>query len=674
MTCMIFVQRSITPATNYRYGVPYMSSAEKDFSSIDRMLQADGLPGVLLTNRPWRETAVEAVAHLARTKTPIYVRHGQLVRIQRKEDETPFIDDLNDTTLKGMVARAMNFVKINERGPRHVAPPTDTIKDMLTLGEWPFSPLDTLIEFPVFRPDGTLIETPGYDAQTKLLYVPLPSLTIPSVPAHPTDEDIVDALALIDEVVGEFPYENLASYANAVGLLLTPVIRHAIHGHVPLALIDATKPGTGKSLLAETVAITATGRKAAMMTAPYDDNEWRKRIASTLAEGATIITIDNVKAKIAAASLDAALTSWTVKERILGQSKNGVYAQRATWMATGNNIKIGGDLPRRSYWIRMNANSDRPWMRSGFKHDLEEWVPAHRGEIIAALLTLARAWFAAGRPIKRQRHMGSFQPWVDTVGGILDHVWLGDCPFLDNQNDLYEQADDEQGQWAAFLRVWHELYGEEGIMVAKLAKDIKSGSYDGGDTTLGVAGIYNALPEDLTDIAKGDFKRTLGKALSSRVGTQFDSGGLHLVKAGTDGHTGAVYWAVQGPEQQPQPDVLPDPVNDPPGSEHFSEPAQPHELEPLSLFDPVNTPRGEGHVIQNWPTRPGVKLTLTQEVVYFDNPQDIKAIRVLTSEPPDVWPYADPTLSDRDLLNLGYRSRAAQGYAMPRPYPDEKDW
>jgi len=37
--------------------------------------------------------------------------------------------------------------------------------------------------------------------------------------------------------------------------------------------------------------------------------------------------------------------------------------QRATWMATGNNLHVGGDLARRCYWIRLDAGmapSPRP--------------------------------------------------------------------------------------------------------------------------------------------------------------------------------------------------------------------------------------------------------------------------------------------------------------------------
>src|SRR5260370_8082341 len=109
--------------------------------------------------------------------------------------------------------------------------------------------------------------------------------------------------------MGEFPFQDRACYANALALLLTPLIRQAINGHVPLALLDATRPGTGKSLLAELVALIATGRKAAMMGAPYDDDEWRNRISAPLSDWTTIIAIDNMRSPLQSAPLDLPLTS-----------------------------------------------------------------------------------------------------------------------------------------------------------------------------------------------------------------------------------------------------------------------------------------------------------------------------------------------------------------------------
>jgi hypothetical protein len=495
-----------------------------------------------------------------------------------------------------------------------------------------------------------------------LAYVPVPGLKSPPIPQSPTEEHLVDAITLIDEAIREFPFQDQASYTNALALLLTPLIRQAINGHVPLALLDATRPGTGKSLLAEIVALVATGRKAAMMGAPYDDNEWRKRIAATLADGATIIVIDNVRARLQSAALDLALTSHTVQERILGLSKNGVYPQRATWIATGNNIQLGGDMPRRCYWIRMDAHTDKPWRRGGFTHNLEEWVPAHRGELIAALLTLARAWYAAGRPAPAQPlpRIGGFQPWVETIGGILAHAEIPG--FLGNTEELYEQADNDALQWASFLHAWHNTYGEREVLVAEVVRDLKAGAEGSGSANTEAAELYSALPDELDDLRKGDFKRRLGKALAAAVGSQFDESGLHIERGSKDSRSGAIYWKVAGLQVlqvaiTQKAELLK--TNDPPiglqsgtsaifgekflGSGDQNKPAKPANLQeeddateampPPGIGQRVSTPEGAGMVVQRWPGLIGVKLDGAQEVAYFRGPAEIARILPLVTTP-----------------------------------------
>src|SRR5438067_2334687 len=121
-----------------------MTLPVEEANRLTQMLQVDGLPGVLISNRPLRDISTEALLHLSRAQTSIYVRHGQLVRIQRMEDGTPFIEAIGEAALKGILARAMNFVKLAVRGPQHVPPPDNVVKDLLTLGSWSFPPLDSI--------------------------------------------------------------------------------------------------------------------------------------------------------------------------------------------------------------------------------------------------------------------------------------------------------------------------------------------------------------------------------------------------------------------------------------------------------------------------------------------------------------------------------------------------
>jgi hypothetical protein len=125
------------------------SAEEKEALTLAHLLQADGLPGVFCSSmRPWRDIADEALSHLALAKTPLYVRQGELVRIVRKEDGTPAIEAISDPAFKDILAHAMNFVRIGGRGPIHIPPPDDIVRNLVSRPSFPFAPLEAVIEFP----------------------------------------------------------------------------------------------------------------------------------------------------------------------------------------------------------------------------------------------------------------------------------------------------------------------------------------------------------------------------------------------------------------------------------------------------------------------------------------------------------------------------------------------
>src|SRR5207244_9252362 len=129
---------------------------------------------------------------------------------------------------------------------------------------------------------------------------------------------------------GEFTYVDEASRANAVGLLLTPVVRLAIQGLVPMACIDAPQAGTGKGLLARVTSLISAGREAGSMSAPREEDEWRKRITALLYEGSTFILIDNVNDELLSSSLASVLTASVWKDRILARTATVSVPQCAT--------------------------------------------------------------------------------------------------------------------------------------------------------------------------------------------------------------------------------------------------------------------------------------------------------------------------------------------------------
>ncbi len=303
-----------------------------------------------------------------------------------------------------------------------------------------------------------------------------------------------------------------------------------------MAAVDKPTPGTGGSLLADVVALVATGRPAGMASAPRDDEEVRKQITSALRAGSSVITIDNVAGELAAPSLARALTAEVWEDRLLGRSEQLKLPNRATWLASGNNLKLGGDIPRRSYWIRLDAKTAKPWERKGFRHpNLKEYVCQNRGPLVSAALTLGRAWFAEGCPEAEDApKLGGFEGWVSVIGGVIANLDMRG--FLGNLAELYERSGDDAGEWEGFLATWREDYYESPRTTKQIAADL---GRDEGEK------LRAALPEELAALVEDKdphLSRKLGKAFSAREDRRYGSEGLYLRRAGTEKR--AVRWAV----------------------------------------------------------------------------------------------------------------------------------
>ena len=502
----------------------------------------DGLPIIQTNSRYLRQVTADAMAALCQANQPpsFFVRSGELVRVKWDEQHHPKIEPITDIALRGRLDRVANFVvqrtykKTTYEEP-HI-PPIEVVKDILAMEKWDFPPLIGIIECPTLRPDGTIISMPGYDPATHLFYCPAQNFFFPSFPENPTREEISKAVETLSEPLADFPFLDDASLANALGMMLTPLVRPVINGQVPLALIDAPQAGTGKSLLQSILGLLANGRDPAVITAPKSADEWRKKLTSALMSGASIIAIDNLTGVLDSGELASVLTTSVWADRALGKNEILELPQRATWLVNGNNIRLGGDLPRRCYWIRLDAKQSKPWQRSGFRHqDILGWVLENRGSLIAAALTLARGWFTAGCPESSSPQIGGFSGWVKTVNGIL--AYAGISGFLGNLETMYRNADDENPQWEAFLLELHEYFGKEIVTISTMMEAILKEKY-----------LIDLIPDSLEDLfddagrVRVNFKKRLGKAFTQRQGMRFGDSQVFIEKCTDDSHLKVARW------------------------------------------------------------------------------------------------------------------------------------
>src|SRR4029077_1079050 len=125
-----------------------------------------------------------------------------------------------------------------------IDPPTAVAQVILHRhGEWRFPRASGVITCPTMRPDGSLVMTPGYDPQTRLILIDPPPM--PNVPANPSRDDALMALAILEGLLDEFPFADAASRSVALSALITPVVRAAFPV-APMHVISAPEAGSGK--------------------------------------------------------------------------------------------------------------------------------------------------------------------------------------------------------------------------------------------------------------------------------------------------------------------------------------------------------------------------------------------------------------------------------------------
>ena len=500
-------------------------------STTEPQPEARSLPQIKVNERQLRDMTKDALDALTIGNEPptLFVRGHKLVRVTEDKAAGPLIEEFNVDMMTGRLARDADFYTEQLTLLRLIRttakPPTIMVRDILALGEWPFPRLDGIIECPTLRPDGTVLEQPGYDLATRLYLAPSAELKMLPVSSNPTPGEQAEALAVLDEVFCDFAFDSQASKANAQALLITGIIRPSIDGNVPMALITAPQKGTGKTYLTETISTAVTGRPAAVMSAPRDSEEWRKRITSSLLDGSLLIVLDNVAEALEAPELSQVLTARTWKDRKLGANETITVPAQAIWIATANNIEIGGDLVRRCFQIRLDAKLARPWERDGWKHpDLLRRVRENRGRIVHSVLTMARAWHAAGKPPATTVRLNGFNPWVEDVGGIL--AYAGVEGFLANQYAMEQSADPEDREWEVFLLMLMEQYRGR----AAKAKEIE-------DAVMQNSALRDVLPAEIMEKTDGLTRKVstvIGRLLKKRKDRRHGASAVRVVDAGED--------------------------------------------------------------------------------------------------------------------------------------------
>jgi hypothetical protein len=279
-----------------------------------------------------------------------------------------------------------------------------------------------------------------------------------------TDERAHEVLQQLTE---DFPFKDQASRQNFYGLLLSPILRPALGGNVPMHLLLSPLERTGKTKLAEQVlGGIILGRPTPAMQLTGNDEERDKRILALLLRGDTVVHLDNVREYLDSAALSSLITSSYYSGRPLGESKIVELPNHTTIVASGNNVRATGELVKRTVPIQLQPETDHPEDRADFKHpDLPAHVVALRRDVLGSLIGMVVRWRDNGR----KSHLvlkGGFERWSQVVGGILNaNLFL---KWRSNEREWSRQADPHGEDLRAFVEAWATKYPDESLTAAQL--------------------------------------------------------------------------------------------------------------------------------------------------------------------------------------------------------------
>lgn len=435
----------------------------------------DGRPTIVVQPGKRHIEVDRAEKALLESSFSMYQRGNQLVRVVvlprssvqlgvSRSGGVSIVYGVKKAWLQDKFGTVANWGKRGKKGnPVPIDPPTAHAEALLGReGEWNAPVLNGLVAAPTLRPDMTLIQEPGYDEPTGLLYDP-GGVDFPLIPELPSREDALAAKQVLLRPFREFAFASDADRSVVIAAILTSLVRRILPS-APLFAVDAPTAGSGKSLLVELVGTIATGHKPAMMSQGKSPEEDEKRLSSVLMAGDAILVIDNCDRPLGGDALCTILTQEVYRARVLGKSETPELMTNVLVMATGNNLTIEGDLGRRTLICRIDTGAERPDEIS-HSFNAHEEVLRERPKLVAAALTILIAYARSDEKVQL-RPMGSFEQWNPVREAI---VWLDEeDPAITRHRIIAD--DPRKNELAELLQTWRTAVGGEAVTIAEIGK------------------------------------------------------------------------------------------------------------------------------------------------------------------------------------------------------------
>lgn len=388
----------------------------------------------------------------------IFHSNERLVDIQIDQNGNAYMRTIEKDRYKAKLENRMDFIVVNEDGTEHsVEAPPPKVNNSYHRPKDDYPPLHRVISAPVFPPDMSLIDKPGYH-DSGVYYQPNEAaLTLAGVSPCPTCDEVTEAVLLIADLIGDFCLdgvtrdvliaaimagEDVPSFCHVLSSGLTPLSRAFIDGPTPGHFDRKDKPRTGATLLMSNFQYIATLSHVAATALPSEIAEIQKTLTAMADSGALAFLFDNLSPNVDAAELAMALTAWPFYGgRRLNVTEMIRVTIFATWLFTGNRTAFSEELTERMLLIVLDPKTSQPGKRpaSSFKYPrFTDHVMQNAGKYLHALLTIVQNWVAQGCPEWEGDALGGFENHSYIIGGILEAA--GVRGFLSNHTVLSEKV------------------------------------------------------------------------------------------------------------------------------------------------------------------------------------------------------------------------------------------
>ena len=390
--------------------------------------------------------------HNNKQKPRWFIRHGVMLEVASNIQESR---PVTGVMVKARIEDIVDVVemKFDDKGAsKRVAHRITTDEHALFLDREPvgFPRVKALKNTPYlakFDDTYVLVDKPGYNSRSQLYLHPHHK----KLPSYNSE----DALATLWALLGEFPYADpTQDWAHTLAALLTALIRPACP-IVPLVAITKPEPGTGATLLMETMLSIVYCEPAGLAPLPLDQEELVKRLTGAVLTNGSFMTFDNVE------TLDGSVvpmlaTSPSFELRPLGKSQLIVPENTLTFWITGNNPGTTTEILERLLMVRLERQKARPseWRPDSgrFRFLSPEEEPLRDPAYLGAAVSLIRNWIDSGASVLYEQARTRFITWEGIVRGILQAN--GVSGFMLNDSRFVQYLNDEESQLTAFFGLW----------------------------------------------------------------------------------------------------------------------------------------------------------------------------------------------------------------------------